>query len=85
METIDHVVLLQTHRFRPIAPLAIPHAATADVQVSNTIMLAFIMMCCHPLILRLQYGQYVIPKGSIVFANVCEYSGFPSPSPERMR
>ena len=34
MELVFHVVL-QTHRFRPLAPIAIPHAATADVRVST--------------------------------------------------
>ena len=63
-------IAAQTHRFRPVAPLTVPHAATADIRVSA---IADHALVCRPSYnVPPKYGQYVIPKGSIVFANACE-------------
>lgn len=41
----------QTHRWRPVAPAALPHASTEDFT----------------------YKGYLIPKGTIIFVNACQW------------
>lgn len=60
-------IINEVHRFRPNTPL-IPHAATADVQVSS--YNSELVLC--PDGLCFQFENYILPTGSILFANLCK-------------
>jgi ribosomal protein S8E len=56
-------------QFRPVAPLSILHSTLAAEEVVPR--MAVVKNTANP---SLKYCGYIIPKGAIIFVNVCELS-----------
>ncbi|KAJ7444604.1 cytochrome P450, partial [Mycena galericulata] len=84
LDDLEHMpyiraMILEAHRFRPVLPLAIPHATIAPEEV----LMALASLTHLTMTASIQYQGYIIPKGAMIFVNTSLYDDPEDFIPER--